>query len=413
MMADTKQKVPNLRFKGFTNDWEQRKLGDISTRVLRKNKDLQSTLPLTISAQDGLVDQTTFFHKQVASKQLSNYILLFKGEFAYNKSYSEGYPFGAIKRLNKYSKGVLSTLYIVFKPKNVNSDFLEHYYDTSKWYREIYRNAAEGARNHGLLNISAKDFFGTMLYIPQKNEQALIANVLDHLDCLISLQQRKLDLLKQLKKGLLQKMFADKGSKRPILRFEGFNDDWEGRKLENSADYIRGSFPQPYGNKEWYGGTNAKPFVQVVDVNTNMRLNKKTKEQISVLAQPKSRFVPSDSIVVTLQGSIGRVAITQYDSYVDRTLLIFTKYKVPVDKYFWAYSIQNIFRIEKQKAPGGTIKTITKRALSSFEVSLPVQEEQKKIGTLLKNIDDIITSQQEEVSKLKKIKKSLLQQMFI
>jgi type I restriction enzyme S subunit len=208
-------------------------------------------------------------------------------------------------------------------------------------------------------------------------------------------------------------MFADKGSKRPILRFEGFNDDWEGRKLENSADYIRGSFPQPYGNKEWYGGTNAKPFVQVVDVNTNMRLNKKTKEQISVLAQPKSRFVPSDSIVVTLQGSIGRVAITQYDSYVDRTLLIFTKYKVPVDKYFWAYSIQNIFRIEKQKAPGGTIKTITKRALSSFEVSLPVQEEQKKIGTLLKNIDDIITSQQEEVSKLKKIKKSLLQQMFI
>lgn len=267
----------------------------------------------------------------------------------------------------------------------------------------------EGHSRHYISIVQRKD-----VMVPDNvEEQKKIATLFSRIQNIIALQQRKLELLKQLKKGFLQKMFADKDSKRPILRFEGFNDDWEGRKLENSADYIRGSFPQPYGNKEWYGGTNAKPFVQVVDVNTNMRLNKKTKEQISVLAQSKSRFVPSGTIVVTLQGSIGRVAITQYDSYVDRTLLIFTKYKVPVDKYFWAYSIQNIFRIEKQKAPGGTIKTITKRALSSFEVSLPVQEEQKKIGTLLKNIDDIITSQQEEVSKLKKIKKSLLQQMFI
>lgn len=410
-MADTKRQVPNLRFKGFTDNWEQRKLGEISQKVTRKSPDNAKLPVLTNSAEKGIIRQDSFFDKKIA-QTTKNYYIVENNNFVYNPRISKTAPYGPIRRNTLGFSGAMSPLYYVFQVNSTSNSFLEQYFKSDNWYKFMYKNGDSGARSD---RFAIKDsvFVQMPISIPAIPEQRKIANLLFSLDNIIFLQQRKLVLLKQLKKGLLQKMFADKGSKRPILRFEGFNDDWEGRKLENSADYIRGSFPQPYGNKEWYGGTNAKPFVQVVDVNTNMRLNKKTKEQISVLAQPKSRFVPSDSIVVTLQGSIGRVAITQYDSYVDRTLLIFTKYKVPVDKYFWAYSIQNIFRIEKQKAPGGTIKTITKRALSSFEVSLPVQEEQKKIGTLLKNIDDIITSQQEEVSKLKKIKKSLLQQMFI
>ena len=206
LFVDKNSKQPNLRFKNFNSDWKQRKLKNISKRILRKNSDLQSLLPLTISAQDGLVDQTLYFNKQVASKQLKNYLLLYNGDFAYNKSYSVGYPYGAIKRLDKYKQGVLSTLYIAFKPTNINSDFLQHYYDTDKWYREIYRNAAEGARNHGLLNISANDFFNSKLVTPSDNEEQLkIAKIINLFNHLITLRQDNLTQLTTLKKYLDRK----------------------------------------------------------------------------------------------------------------------------------------------------------------------------------------------------------------
>lgn len=166
-MKDQQASYPQLRFKGFTDPWEERKLSSISERVTRKNKNNESTLPLTISAQDGLVDQNDFFNKQVASRDVTGYFLVKNGEFAYNKSYSNGYPWGAIKRLDKYDMGVLSTLYIVFRPTKINSQFLVSYYDTTRWYREVSKNAAEGARNHGLLNIAPTDFFNTLLVVPK------------------------------------------------------------------------------------------------------------------------------------------------------------------------------------------------------------------------------------------------------
>ncbi|NTL48034.1 restriction endonuclease subunit S [Enterococcus faecium] len=202
-------KVPEIRFPGFTEDWEQRKLGEVVERVTRKNKKLESIRPLTISAQEGLIDQNEFFNKTVASRDVSGYYLVKKGEFAYNKSYSNGYPWGAVKRLNQYDMGVLSTLYIVFKPKKIDSDFLEKYYDTTYWYKEVSKHAAEGARNHGLLNIAASDFFETEIVMPLKiEEQQKIGAFFKQLDDTIALHQRELDVLKETKKGFLQKMFV-------------------------------------------------------------------------------------------------------------------------------------------------------------------------------------------------------------
>ena len=202
-------KVPELRFAGFADDWEDRKLSSIAERVTRKNKNNESTLPLTISAQDGLVDQNDYFNKQVASRDVTGYFLVKNGEFAYNKSYSNGYPWGAIKRLDKYEMGVLSTLYIVFKPTAINSQFLVSYYETTRWYREVSKNAAEGARNHGLLNISPNDFFNTLLTIPKSaEEQQQIGSFFKQLDDTIALHQRKLDLLKEQKKGFIKQMFV-------------------------------------------------------------------------------------------------------------------------------------------------------------------------------------------------------------
>ena len=200
---------------------------------------------------------------------------------------------------------------------------------------------------------------------------------------------------------------------KPKIRFKGYQEDWEQRKLSNCAGFRRGSFPQPYGNKDWYDGEGAMPFVQVADVSDDMKLVDDTKQKISKLAQPMSVCAEEGSVLVTLQGSIGRVAITQYKAFVDRTVLIFDKYNADIDKTFWAYIIKEKFIEEARKAPGGTIKTITKEVLSDFDLMLPSYDEQKMLGKLLHSLDDLITLHQQKCDELRNIKKFMLQNMFI
>ena len=212
MFPQNGSSYPEIRFKGFTDPWEQRKLGELVDRVVRKNTNNESTLPLTISAQYGLVDQITYFNNRVASRDVSNYYLVLNGEFAYNKSTSDGYPFGAVKRLDLYEKGVLSTLYIVFAPKKeqqIDSDYLTVFFDTDRWHKGVAERAAEGARNHGLLNISAEDFFDIDLSVPKDIvEQKQIGAFIRQLDNLITLHQRELKKLQNIKKSMLEKMFV-------------------------------------------------------------------------------------------------------------------------------------------------------------------------------------------------------------
>ena len=201
--------VPEIRFKGFTEAWEQRKLGELVDRVVRKNINNESTLPLTISAQYGLVDQITYFNNRVASRDVSNYYLVLNGEFAYNKSTSDGYPFGAVKRLDLYEKGVLSTLYIVFAPKKeqqIDSDYLTVFFDTDRWHKGVAERAAEGARNHGLLNISAEDFFDIDLSVPKDIvEQKQIGAFIRQLDNLITLHQCEFQIVSKRRKARLRR----------------------------------------------------------------------------------------------------------------------------------------------------------------------------------------------------------------
>lgn len=203
---------PEIRFKGYTDAWEQRKLGELCERVTRKNKNGESDLPLTIASQYGLIDQRDFFNKVVAAKDMSNYYLLKKGEFAYNKSYSNGFDYGSIKRLNAYEQGCLSTLYICFgiTSDDIESDYLECFFDTLKWYSDITMICAEGARNHGLLNVDTKAFFDevTIEMPTSKEEQKQISTYLNNLDHLITLHQKKCDELKKMKKFMLQNMFV-------------------------------------------------------------------------------------------------------------------------------------------------------------------------------------------------------------
>ena len=209
------------------NDWEVKTFQSIFERVTRKNT-VNNQNVLTISAQHGLVNQEDFFNKSVSSEDLSGYILLNKGEFAYNKSYSNGYPMGAIKRLKKYDQGVVSSLYIYFKAIKDDPEFYEHYFEAGMLNREIYKIAQEGARNHGLLNMSVIEFFKDLhVAKPPKIEQQKIAQILTTWDKAIVEQEKLIKEKVYLKKGLMQKLLSGE------VRFNGFDDEWQEIKLKD------------------------------------------------------------------------------------------------------------------------------------------------------------------------------------
>jgi len=231
--SKTKKKVPELRFGGFSGEWEEKKLGEVFERVTRKNKENNKNV-LTISAQQGLVNQKEYFLKAIASKDVTGYYLLHKGDFAYNKSYSKGYPMGAIKRLKNYNKGVVSTLYICFalRDSGYSEYFFDKYFNAGKINRGIAKIAQEGARNHGLLNMAVNDFFDDIeITIPEKEEQEKIAGFLSVVDEWVENLKGQKEDLEKYKKAVMQKLFPTKGEQVPQLRFSGFTGNWEEKKL--------------------------------------------------------------------------------------------------------------------------------------------------------------------------------------
>lgn len=207
MFPQQGETTPRLRFPGFTGEWEEKKMSEVFTRrTLRNAEDNKNVL--TISAQYGLISQLEFFKKTVSAADITGYYLLHKGDFAYNKSSSQGKPVGAIKPLKLYDKGVVSTLYICFRCKDPNAiEFWEQYFDAGIFDKEIMSIAQEGARNHGLLNVPINDFFELKILVPSPAEQLKIAECLSAMDEMISSESAKLDALKDQKKGLMQQLF--------------------------------------------------------------------------------------------------------------------------------------------------------------------------------------------------------------
>ncbi|WP_289834902.1 restriction endonuclease subunit S [uncultured Phocaeicola sp.] len=209
LFCTPKDKQPKVRLHGFSDAWHFVRLSDICHRIRCKNTGEQCKQVLTIAAQYGLVSQEDFFNKNVASENLSGYYLLQKGDFAYNKSYSGDYAWGTVKRLDNYKQGVLSPLYICFRldSARVDSDFLVYYFESKKWYKAVADIAGEGARNHGLLNISVIDYFNTIHCIPSIEEQKQIAWIMRTLSSKITQEQRMLNCCIAQRKYLLRQMF--------------------------------------------------------------------------------------------------------------------------------------------------------------------------------------------------------------
>ena len=389
-------KKPALRFKGFTDPWEQRKLGDAFERVVRKNTNNESRLPLTISAQDGLVDQITYFNNRVASRDVSNYYLVYNGEFAYNKSTSDGYPFGAVKRLDWYEKGVLSTLYIVFvlkHPEKDDSDFMTVFYDTDRWHRGVAERAAEGARNHGLLNISADDFFDIDTTMPEdKVEQEKIGRLLKKLDTLITLHQRKYEKLVNIKKSMLDKMFPKNGASVPEIRFKGFTDPWEQRKLGDlcvefrSGEFISASDITETGEYPVFGGNGLRGFTD--------RFNH-----------------DGEYTLIGRQGALcGNVNFAVGKSYfTEHAIAVRADKKNQTRFLYYLFSTMDLGQYSGQSAQPG----LAVGNLVELKSTLPDKQEQEKISGVLTALDTLITLHQRKLEKLQNIKKSCLEKMFV
>ena len=203
------------RLPGFKGEWEECVFSDVSNRLTKKNTELDDNV-ITISAQRGFIRQEDYFNKRVASKTLSGYYLIDKGQFAYNKSYSKGYPMGAFKRLDDFDKAVVTTLYICFEiTEKANSDFMVYYFEGGMLVRNLMKIAQEGGRAHGLLNISLGDFFGLKMTLPSTEEQTAIAQVLTKADEEINRTQNYLEQLQEQKKGLMQQLLT--GQRRVVV----------------------------------------------------------------------------------------------------------------------------------------------------------------------------------------------------
>lgn len=381
--------VPALRFEGFTDPWEQRKLGEIAHRVTRKNEEGASDLPLTISAQHGLVDQRDFFGSQVASRDMRGYYLLEKGEFAYNKSTSGDSPWGAVKRLARYEKGCLSTLYICFGLDVGDPSFLVTYYETNRWHKGIRLIAAEGARNHGLLNIAPRDFFETELTLPGEiEEQSRIGALFARLDSLIALHQRKYEKLKTVKQSLLEKMFPKEGEDVPELRFEGFTDPWEQRKLGEVVDVHNGKDYKHLkpGSIPVYGTGGLMTYVD------------------DALSKNE------DAVGVGRKGTIDQPYKLRAPFWTVDTLF----YAVPKagnDIEFVLCCFQRINWKAKDESTG--LPSLSKSAINNTRLLTPRSGEQVRIGALFAKIDSLIALHQRELEILKNLKKALLEKMFV
>ena len=329
---------------------------------------------------------------------MSGYYLLKNGEFAYNKSYSVGYDFGSIKRLDRYSMGALSTLYICFSLKKHNSDFMKAYFDSLKWYREIYMISAEGARNHGLLNVPTDDFFDTKHYLPQnEDEQRKIADFLIALEHRIEAQQSLVDNLKKYKRGLLMHYFSD--DKTPL---------WTQYSISQIGKVITGSTP-PTNDRSNYDGDLL--FCSPGDVGEQKYISS-TEKRVSPKGFALGRPLPPNSVIVTCIGLIGKLGIATTNMITNQQInaLVVSE---GFDYEFIYYAFENFFPEYRNKVSMQTLPILSKSEFEKLMIKVPILDVQLKISGHLAAMDRRIERTQQELNALIEQHRGIMQQLFI
>ena len=392
-----------MRFPEFDGEWEKVTLSKVVTRITRKNKNNESRLPLTISAQYGLVDQISFFNKVVASADMSNYYLLKEGEFAYNKSYSSEYPWGAIKRLDRYPKGALSSLYICFGINdNIDSDFIMHYFESSKWHREVSNIAGEGARNHGLLNIAVGDFFNTAHYIPSDNkEQQKIAALINLITVRIDTQIKIIEKLESLIRGIVQAHYSQCDCIKQV-RFSELGESFTTMNISKEDLSDDGNECILYGELFTTYGC----VINDIKSKTHISTDKATISQSNDLLFPASTTVDAMSLIAP--SAICKVGV----------ILGGDLFGIHVNKNYnneyLSYLINYIYKSKLARyAQGSTIIHLHHSDIKNAMLLLPAIEEQNYLAHLMKGMEEKIEIEKDMLSKFYRQKAYLLSKLFI
>ena len=400
-----KSDAPAIRFKGFSDAWEQRKLSEITDKVTEKNAGLQYVETFTNSAEFGIISQRDFFDHDIAKLgSLDGYYIVKNEDFVYNPRISTSAPVGPINRNKLGRTGVMSPLYTVFRPHDIDTTYLEYFFKCGYWHSFMNFNGDSGARSDRF-SIRDNVFFQMPIPIPDIDEQRKIGELLTCLDNLITLHQRKFEKLTNVKKSMLEKMFPQNGSSYPEIRFKGFTDPWEQRKLGEigSVSMCRRIF------KEQTSETGDIPFYKIgtFGADPDAFISRELFEEY----KSKYPYPQKGDILISASGSIGRtVEFAGNNEYFQDSNIVWLNHDERLSNPFLKcfYSVVKWAGIE-----GSTIKRLYNDNILNTVICMPSVPEQKRIGLFFENLDNLITLHQRELEKLQNIKKSMLEKMFV
>ena len=412
-MTEKGKNTPTVRFKGFTDDWEQRKLGEIVTEVNRTDE--KSVAPvMMITAENGFIRQSERYAYNNSGKSLKKYIILKYGELAYNHGASKLRPYGSCFALTTEKEARIPFVYHCFAANHDNARYLSLVLNGEAVAKQLKRIVSSGARMDGLLNISFEDYETIPIMLPSKEEQDTIVDYFIYFDHLIALHQRQLDEQKALKKYFLQNMFPAKGEKVPRIRFQGFTDDWEERKLGELVIIERGGSPRPIDAyiTDAQDGLN---WVKIGDAPEQGRYITHTEEKIKPSGLSKTRQVFQGDLILSNSMSFGKPYIMGIQGCIHDGWLLIRNNQNVFDLKFLCQMLgtEQMLAQYRQLAAGSTVNNLNKELVSNAIVKVPRKAEQEKIGTFLESIDNVITLHQRQLTQLQAVKKFMLQNLFV
>lgn len=402
-------KKPNIRFAGFEDDWEQRKLGDYLEVSKQKNKreSFGREDVLSVSGEFGIVNQIEFQGRSFAGVSVANYGVVEYGDVVYTKSPLKSNPYGIVKT-NKGKSGIVSTLYAVYKPKNnVESEFVQIYFESDfRMNTYMHPLVNKGAKND--MKVSDENALKGPVVFPQIEEQRVISQYFKQLDHLITLHQRKCDELKKVKKFMLQKMFPKKGEKNPEIRFDGFTNDWEQRKLSELLEKYEDPVEIPHDGYERVGiRSHAKgtfhSFVEPGKELNTAKMHRVAADKFIL----NITFAWEHAVAITDENDAGKLVSHRFPQF---------SFNPELKSHFFKYlMLDKKFKEHLElSSPGGAGRNRVLKIsdMLKYEIKLPSIEEQVKIGEYFDKLDTLITLHQRKSEELKNVKKYMLQNMF-
>ena len=407
--------TPQIRYPEYTEKWNKYKLGEISEKVTSKNNNLIYNETFTNSAEYGVVSQKDFFNKNISNtKNLDGYYIIQDKDFVYNPRISKLAPVGPI-RCNKLGRtGIISPLYTVFRTYNVDIEYLEQYFKSSKWHKFMYSNGNSGVRSDRF-SIKDKVLFEMTIPLPSLPEQQQIGQLFQKLDQQITAQQEKIQHHKQQKKALLQQMFPQGDSSMPSVRYPGYDDEWSEYKLNNILTLLKDGT-----HKTHKDSSEGCLLLSAKNIKNGKIFWNKTDRIISIEDYNKihKNFkLQQGDVLLTIVGSIGETAILKNPENItfQRSVAYLRPDKSKLTAEYLNIVIQTRQfqnELDKRKAisaqPGIYLKDLRK-----IRVKIPSLPEQQQIGQFFQKIDQQIQLNQNKLEDMKQMKKGLMQRMFV